>query len=570
MTAIAEPPAQSADYDEPADEYNFPPLSPWAQSIYEDKYAWKDEDGNVTEVWPDTAYRVTRNILGALGYTDRDPEFQKIFKAIAHRKFIPGGRYLYSAGRPLHQVQNCALYRAEDSREGWRDLVGKAMMALTTGAGIGVDYSDVRPAGSLIKKTGGVATGPVSLARMVNEIAREIISGGNRRSAIWAGLRWDHPDIFELIDNKDWDEDTIRRKADDFRFPAPLDMTNISVQLNNEFFFAYENAQHPKHELAHRVYDHAIDNMLRHAEPGFSIDVGENSGETLRNACTEITSADDSDICNLGSINLARVESKEEFAELVDLGMLFLLAGTVYSDLPHEEIKVTREKNRRLGLGLMGIHEWLLKRGYRYEPNEELSEWLEEYAKSTEIAAEWADAHDLSRPVKTRAIAPNGTIGMVAETTTSGEPIPMVAYKRYVIFAAPNGQTRREYQYVIDPTAERLISEGVDPYGIETAHALGYDIERRIAMQAWLQEYVDHGISSTMNLYAAITDPDEQANFGATLMKYLPKLRGITVYPDGSRPGQPMVPVDYYVARDQTGVVFEAEEETCVGGICGI
>src|SRR5438270_13776335 len=81
-------------------------LAPWAQSIYEDKYAWKDEDGNVAEVWIDTAYRVTRNVLGALGYTDRDPEFQKIYDAIATRKFIPGGRYLYSAGRPYHQVQN--------------------------------------------------------------------------------------------------------------------------------------------------------------------------------------------------------------------------------------------------------------------------------------------------------------------------------------------------------------------------------------------------------------------------------------------------------------------------------
>lgn len=546
-------------------------LAPWAQSIYEDKYAWKDEDGNVAEVWVDTAYRVTRNVLGALGYTDHDLEFQKIFDAIATRKFIPGGRYLYSAGRPYHQVQNCALYRAEDSREGWADAARKAILSLTSGAGIGFDYSDIREAGAVIKKTGGTATGPVSLMQIVNETARHIITGGNRRSAIWAGLRWDHPDIFTMIDTKDWDEETRLRKAEDFNHPAPLDMTNISVQLNSEFFFAYNNHQHPKHELAHEVYDYSVKHMLLHAEPGFTVDVGENEGETLRNACTEITSADDSDICNLGSINMGRVETKEEFAELVDLGTLFLLAGTVYSDLPHSEIKDTREKNRRLGLGMMGVYEWLLKRGKRYGPDHELGTWLDEYAKSTEIAAKWADKHDLSHPVKTRSIQPNGTTAIgVGETTGGLEPPPTVAYKRYVITAGPNGTSTRTYQYVIDATAERFINEGVNPEDIETAHSLGYDIERRIEFQAWLQGYVDHGISSTMNLYATITDEDEREQFGATLMKYLPKLRGITVYPDGSRPGQPIVPVDYYEARDKTGVVFEAEEETCLGGVCGI
>lgn len=545
-------------------------MSAWAQSQYESKYAWKDDEGNTTEVWPDTAYRVVRHVLGALGYTDRDPEFQKLLDAVVARKFMPGGRYLYAAGRSLHQVQNCTLYRADDSREGWSDLLRKTSMALMTGAGIGVDYSEIRPAGTIIRKTGGTATGPVSLMQMVNECGRHIIQGGNRRSAIWAGLRWDHPDVDTLIELKDWPEWVREKKREDHNFPAPLDMTNISVLLNNEFFFAYENEQHPKHKQAHHVYDKAVSNMLRHAEPGFSVDIGENEGETLRNACTEITSRDDSDICNLGSINMARVETKEEFAELVELGTLFLLAGTVYSDVPHSEIDQTREKNRRLGLGIMGVHEWLLKRGYRYGPNDELGEWLSEYAKSTEIAAEWADHHGVSRPIKTRAIAPTGTIGIVAETTTGIEPVYAVAYKRRVINAGANGTSTREYQYVIDPTAERLITkEGIDPDSIESAHALGYDVERRIAFQAWVQQFVDHGISSTINLYAPITDEFEVKDFADTLYKYLPKLRGITAYPDGCRDGQPLTVVPYDYAHDKTGVVFEDSEETCKGGVCG-
>src|ERR1700691_2387038 len=78
-------------------------MGPWAFKQYTDKYSWKDEDENPTEVWPDTAYRVVRHVLGALGYTDRDPEFQKILYYVVHRKFIPGGRYLASAGRSIHQ-----------------------------------------------------------------------------------------------------------------------------------------------------------------------------------------------------------------------------------------------------------------------------------------------------------------------------------------------------------------------------------------------------------------------------------------------------------------------------------
>jgi hypothetical protein len=92
--------------------------------------------------------------------------------------------------------------------------------------------------------------------------------------------------------------------------------------------------------------------------------------------CTEITSADDSDVCNLGSINLARVENLQEMEEIVRLATLFLLGGTVYSDVPHSEVRATRQKNRRLGLGLMGVHEWLIARGYDYSVVPELAEGL--------------------------------------------------------------------------------------------------------------------------------------------------------------------------------------------------
>lgn len=544
-------------------------MSPFARTIYEAKYAWKDEEGNVTEDWPQTAERVVSNVLGTLGYTDTDYEYQRLLRFVKERKFLPGGRYLYASGRGLHQTQNCLLLRAEDSREGWAELMRKAGMALMTGAGIGIDYSDVRPSGTPIKKTGGEASGPISLMKIINEIGRNVMQGGSRRSAIWAGLNWKHKDIFDFIRLKDWSDEVRAMKEKDFNFPATMDMTNISVILDDEFFAAIDDPMHEWHWHANEVYGLTVNRMLSTAEPGFSVDVGENAGETLRNACTEVTSRDDSDICNLGSINMARVEDIHEFREIVRLGTLFLLAGTVYSHVPYDKVDEIRQKNRRLGLGVMGVHEWLLKRGKPYGPDDELEEWMYVYGQSTRYAAEYADRHGLSVPVKTRAIAPTGTIGIIAETTTGIEPIFCVAFKRRYKTAKSDGNDVMNYQYVIDPTAKRLIAEGVDPTDIEDAYKLAFDVERRVEFQAWMQQFVDHGISSTINLPYPITDTESVAEFGDMLFKYLPRLRGITVYPDGARGGQPLQAVPYHVAVAQEGVVFEETEERCVGGACG-
>jgi ribonucleoside-diphosphate reductase alpha chain len=401
---------------------------------------------------------------------------------------------------------------------------------------------------------------------MVNEVARHVMAG-SRRSAIWGGLHWNHPDIFDWITIKDWSDEIKAAKAKDWQSPAPLDMTNISVILDSDFFTAYQNAQHPMHDHAQRVYWEALAHMLKHGEPGFSIDVGNNAKENLRNACTEITSEDDSDVCNLGSINLSRVHSVQELQEIVKLSTLFLVAGTVYSDIPHEEVAETRSRNRRLGLGLMGIHEWLVRRGYGYEVVPELREWLEVYATSTEVAGEWADKHGLSRPIKTRAIAPNGTIGIIGETTTSAEPMFCAAYKRRYI---DDGVLK--YQYVVDPTAVKLAALGVDPDSIESAYTLALNPEKRVKFQADLQEYVDHGIASTINLPEPMVDPSDVKWFGNMLIGYLPRLRGITCYPDGARSGQPLTACTYQEAAGKEGVSFEetSANAACASGVCGV
>lgn len=130
---------------------------------------------------------------------------------------------------------------------------------------------------------------------------------------------------------------------------------------------------------------------------------------------TEVTSEDDSDVCNLGSVNLGSIESIDEFRSIVNLASKFLVCGTLRADLPHDKVYKVREKNRRLGLGLMGIHEWLLKRGAGYEVTPELHKYLKVYQDESERAAnEHCDRFFISRPKAYRAIAPTGTIGILA------------------------------------------------------------------------------------------------------------------------------------------------------------
>ncbi len=842
-------------------------MSSFAQTIMDRTYAHDLKEGG-KETWDNISYRVTKNVLRAVGIDMRQRFAQEMHRLISERKFIPAGRYLYAAGRQFHQIQNCLLLNAHDSREGWSELLAKASMALMTGAGIGVSYSDIRHEGSKIRKTGGTASGPISLMQIINECGRGIMQGGVRRclpgdapvsmadgtrkridkvkvgdfvftqygprkvtsvfhqgkqklirvatkfgqvissenhrwlgttlmrrtqwvragaikpgwklyycpssetigkyshryklpgcatnrvpaevlsveeagiedtydievdgehefvayehishnSAILASLRWDHPDIHKFIHIKNWSPEVRELKARDYSFPATLDFTNISVQLNDEFFTAYHDDEHSQYALAQSVYWAVIEQMLKTGEPGLSVDVDKNAGEILRNAplsadthiltktgyqqiceivnqpttiwtgkqwaknvvfkqtgsdvqtlcieitggrkikadptheflverwskrdrqqerrlltterilakdlkegdtlsvqlpsnnsqsknclkvldtypgpvedvfccdvnceehtfvaegvtvsnCGEVSSRDDSDICNLGSINLARIENLDELKHVVDYATAFLLAGTVYSDVPYSEVDRIRSKNRRLGLGLMGIHEWLLKRSKPYAPDEELGTWLSVYAKAGRYANKWADEWELSRPKKTRAIAPTGTTSIIAETTGGIEPIFCVAYKRRYLKG-----DQYYFQYVIDPCAKRLIGDDVEPSAIEDAYILARDVEKRVAFQAWVQGYVDHCISSTINLPAygtELNNKEKIRSFGSMLLRYLPQLRGITVYPDGGRSGQPLTPVAYKEALEHEGAEL-VEEATDVcglkGGSCG-
>jgi len=411
---------------------------------------------------------------------------------------------------------------------------------------------------------------------MINEIGRHVMQGGSRRSAIYASLNWQHDDVRDFIYAKDWhklkipgtDKSVWDVKQSDFNFPAPLDMTNISVNYDTDWLMRFRRTGDVS-----GVFKENVKQALMTGEPGFSFNFFAKEHETLRNACTEVTSEDDSDVCNLGSVNMSRIDTLEEFADVCELGTMFLLCGTLKAHLPYEKVQKVREKNRRLGLGLMGVHEWLIKRKMKYEVTGELRSWLQEYRQRSDFTANnFSNRLGVNRPVAVRAIAPTGTIGILAGTTTGIEPLFAVAYKRRYLKG-----TEWHYQYVVDSAAQEVIERyGVDPEKIESAIDLAADYERRIKFQADVQDFVDQSISSTINLPpwgSELNNEDTVMPFARTLARYADRLRGFTVYPDGSRGGQPLTSVPYREASAAVGTEFK-EHDICIiggkGGTCGV
>tara|TARA_R100001163_G_scaffold31395_1_gene24574 strand:- start:13060 stop:14766 length:1707 start_codon:yes stop_codon:yes gene_type:complete len=553
----------------------------FSEDIFKYKYAHEGCD-----TWSQLADTLVQDVCGSLRQDEENlmdlEEQQELIKYISDLKFVPGGRYLYYAGRKKRFYNNCFLLGAEeDTRQDWANLSWKAESCLMTGGGIGVDYSIYRASGRILGGSGGEASGPVPKMQMINSIGANVMQGGSRRSAIYASLNWKHNDIPSFLVAKNWGDMPVGTtgftfkdiKEQDFNFRAPLDMTNISINYDTEWLMNYW-----KTGDVGEVFVNNVKQALFSGEPGFSFNFMENENDTLRNACTEVTSADDSDVCNLGSVNFGNIDSIEELSRVVELGTKFLICGTLRAELPYKKVYDVREKNRRLGLGLMGMHEWLIKRGEKYEVTDTLHQWLSVYkGVSDRFSRQFADQLSVSRPVANRAIAPTGSISILAGSSSGIEPIFAVAYKRRYL----TGGTKWKYQYVVDSSAQELIDMyGVDPDSIESALDLAEDYERRIKFQADVQDYVDMSISSTINLPSwgsKLNNEDTVDDFAKTLASYAHRLRGFTVYPDGSRGGQPLSVVPYSEAVDKLGTEFDEHIEThdiCeisgAGGVCSV
>jgi ribonucleoside-diphosphate reductase alpha chain len=297
--------------------------------------------------------------------------------------------------------------------------------------------------------------------------------------------------------------------------------------------------------------------------------------ESLRNACCEVTSSDDSDKCNLGTLWLNRHASKEDLAKTVWAANALLLCGGLYSDVPYAKVREVGSANNRIGLGLGGIAEWLLLRRLPYQVNPELHKWLNVYEQESEASAYvLAKQLGVAVPRGKRAIAPTGTIGILAETTTGIEPLFCKAYKRRAYLEAGGEQATTEY--VVDGTIKRMLASGMSVAEIKEVAYDAYDIsfKDRVKFQADVQNYVDMAISSTCNMPpwgSELNSESTVVDHAKVLYKYARRLRGFTCYPDGSRSGQPLVRCDLEEALANEGkLVYEQREDDCSTGVCGL
>jgi len=237
----------------------------FAKNIFQGKYANHNK-----QTWEEKSQLIVNSVTATIL---PNQDMTELYNYISNFKFMPAGRYIYYAGRKAKFYNNCFLLKGEkDTREEWGALCERSSSCLMTGGGIGIDYSVFRPAGSPLGSTGGFASGPIPLMQSINEIGRNVMQGGSRRSALYASINWQHGDINAFLKVKDWAIMEVvpgltykAAKELDFNTHAPLDMTNISINYDDAFLEALKKPRMPLTFLENIRY------ACINGEPGFFI-----------------------------------------------------------------------------------------------------------------------------------------------------------------------------------------------------------------------------------------------------------------------------------------------------------
>lgn len=522
--------------------------------------------------------------------------------------FFPGGRIMFGSGRPKGQLLNCFVVPTHDSREGWGKTTSDTIIISGVGGGVGTNYSPIRPRNSLINGSGGKASGAVSLMRGINAFGEEMKNGGGRRVALMMTLRIDHGDIEEFLDAK------LDLKK--------LNNANVSVNFEEdpEIFFDYVK-QDKLYDLKHngkvvgkipakKIWHKIVSNALKGGEPGLLNGYLANRMNNVwyyaplisTNPCGEIWLTE-YDCCCLGSIVLPRFVDEttktfdwDELKKTVYTGVRFLDDVLSVNNYPLPEIKDQCSNLRRIGLGGTGLHDMLLKMGLKYNSSaglefadrvwEKIKHWS--YEASTDLAEEKGSfpkfdpekfvksgfcktlKPSLRERIKTKGmrncavntVAPVGTGSMVCDTSSGIEPMFASAYKRKY----RDGDNLAE-EIVIHPLFKKFMDEGLSVKHFQGAHEL--KVKDHFEMQRTVQRHVDNAVSKTINVPNNIS-VDELSDL---YMEFFPELKGVTIYPDGSRENQPLTPMDFeqavqaYEANSQAG---SAGNDNCKSGVCDL
>ena len=574
-------------------------LSTNARTVLAKRYLVKDKTGAAIEspedlFWrvatvvaePDARYGATEGAVNAVA--------QEFYALMTQRRFEPNSPTLMNAGRPLGQLSACFVLPVEDAlangRNGIYDTLKSMAIIHQSGGGTGFGFSKLRGKGSMVRSTTGVASGPISFMKLYDASTDAVKQGGTRRGANMGILRVDHPDVLDFIACK---EDLTQ-----------ITNFNISVAVTTKFMEALRakgsyDLYDPSTGAvcgqldANMVWDKMILGAWRTGEPGcFFIDEANKYNPVpslgdyeATNPCGEQPLLS-YDVCNLGSINVGLYVNEgvmdwDAFKRDIQLSTHLLDNIIDANKYPLPEIDALSKRIRRIGLGVMGFADALIKLGIAYDTDEGVAfgkrvmEFLdveskkesEKLAKERGPFPEWhksiwgpdetcaRDAEgkrirpmQLLRNCNVTTVAPTGTISIIAGCSSGLEPLFAVAFMRNqagVMMPDVNEEfvaiAKKEGWYS-DALIEKIAKEGHVNFSevpvkwqkvFVTANAIAP--EWHVKMQAAFQEHCDSAISKTTNFSHAATVEDVRAIYE---MAYDMKCKGVTVYRDGSRDAQ--------------------------------
>ena len=549
---------------------------------------------------PDEMFRrVAKKVsMGELFYTSStqaDMWEEKFYDAMKNLEFLPNSPTLMNAGNKLDQLAACFVLPVEDSMESIFQSVKDMAIIQKTGGGTGFSFSHLRPKDDIVRSTNGKASGPVSFMRVFNCATESVKQGGKRRGANMGVLSVNHPDIMEFINCK-------RDKKSFSNF-------NISVAATDEFF----EKLRPNGELelvnprdksiwgrlkAQDVFDAIAQAAWETGDPGMLyIDEINRKNPTpllgkieATNPCGEVPLLPN-EMCTLGSINLSKVINKGsinwgKLKELVHMGVRFLDNVVDLNNYPTKNIERMAKSNRKIGLGVMGFAEALIKLSIPYnsedaiETAERIMSFINEEAfrASSLLAEERGSFPNIEmsiykgkklRNATRTTIAPTGSISMIAQTSPSIEPLFAIAYvKKNILggkrFIKVNPIFERYARKLTDAEFEEAVKTGSVqgikdiPENIKRVFVTALDMapEWHVRMQAAFQKYTDNAVSKTVNLRHDASVEDVKRIY---LLGHKLKLKGITIFRYGSKEGV----IEFGVKKFDFEKLFKCKTEGC-------
>jgi len=581
-----------------------PKLTVNAFEVLRVRYLLKNETKGTIETPSGLFQRIAKAMAEVDAKYDENPEqSEKIFyDMITRLEFIPNSPTLFNAGTELGQLSACFVLPVEDSLESIFGAVRNMALIEKSGGGVGFDFSRLRPSGDIVRSTRGVASGPVSFMRVFDTATEVIKAGGKRRGAMMGVLRIDHPDIIEFITSK--------------QKPGFLSNFNISVAVTDDFMKTVEESEEywlinprSKEKVGMLKAEEAWNLMAKSAwesgDPGvIFIDEINRHNPTPEIGRIESTNPCGEqpllpyESCNLGSINLSRMVVNGEIdwkklKETVRNAVHFLDNVIDANKYPLKEIEAITRANRKIGLGVMGFADMLIKLGVRYDSEEalqiaeKLMKFVEEesHKKSVEIGDErgsfpnfeksiWKDNYKAMRNATVTTIAPTGSISIIAGCSSGIEPIFAISFIRNVLSGTRLFETNPLFEMIAKERGfygAKLLEEIAKTGSVQKIEKVPEDVKRlfvtaldiqpewHVKMQAAFQKYTDNAVSKTVNMPFEATVENVRTVYE---LAWKLKCKGVTVFRYGSKPEQVL-----YIGEIKTRETrFVAAESEYAGG----